>query len=110
MVQADLIQIIIQWISYLGFKKVIQVIIQIKILDLDKKLVFPMSLWINSIIPQKIKKMIKMVMNFKKLKVEADIIIWEIRGCLIPIQGMEALLIWQMEINNILQHNITIVR
>jgi len=105
-VQADLIQ----WINYLGFKKVIQVIIQIKVLDLDKKLVFPMSLWITQINPQKIKKMIKMVMNFKKLKVEVDIIIREIRGCLIPIQGMQALLIWQMEINNIHQHNKTIVR
>jgi len=60
-----------------------------------------MILRISQINPQKIKKMIKMVMNFKKLKVEVDIIIWEIRRCLIPLQGMEALLIWQMEINNI---------
>ena len=44
MVRADLIQIVIQGISYQGFKKVIQVIIQIKISDLDKKLEFPMSL------------------------------------------------------------------
>jgi hypothetical protein len=35
--RADLIQTVIQGISYQGFKKVIQVIIQIKILDLNKK-------------------------------------------------------------------------
>ena len=71
MERADLIHIVIQGISYQGFKKVIQVIIQIKILDLDKKLVFPMSFTL----PQKIIKMNKMVMNFKKLKEEVGIII-----------------------------------
>ena len=71
MERVDLIHIVIQGISYQGFKKVIQVIIQIKILDLDKKLVFPMSFTL----PQKIIKMNKMVMNFKKLKEEVGIII-----------------------------------
>jgi hypothetical protein len=38
--RVDLIQTVIQGISYQGFKKVIQIIIQIKILDLDKSVFF----------------------------------------------------------------------
>ena len=68
-----------------------------------------MSQSITLIILQKIRKMIKMVMSFNKLKEEVGIIIWEIKGCQMLIQGMEASSIWQTALNKINQRNKVLV-